>query len=268
MARTISGVGASDVQAVYSGVEGDLWKLVMGEQIHIGGMGSSMDLAQQAGISPGSRGVDLCCCLGAGMRFLLRFAGVQHMTGVDFTPRVLEQAGDLSRGEGLADRVEFRLADVTDTGLPAGRFDFVWGEDAWCYVPDKAKLVAEAARLVRPGGTIAFTDWVEGLTRMTDGEAERFLRFMKLPTFETIAGYAGLLQQAGLCVRTARDTERFAPCVDLYMNMLTMQLGYDALKILGFDQEVFGQIGTEFAFVQQLAHEGKICQALFVAHKN
>ena len=27
---------------------------------------------------------------------------------------------------------------------------------------DKKRLIAEAARLVKPGGTIAFTDWVEG----------------------------------------------------------------------------------------------------------
>ena len=33
--------------------------------------------------------------------------------------------------------------DACETGLPAGEADFVWGEDAWCYVPDKAKLVAE-----------------------------------------------------------------------------------------------------------------------------
>ena len=30
------GIGVADVQAVYDGAEGDLWELVMGEQIHIG----------------------------------------------------------------------------------------------------------------------------------------------------------------------------------------------------------------------------------------
>ena len=40
----------ADVQAVYNGPEGDLWELVMGHQIHIGGFRSSMDLAEKAGI--------------------------------------------------------------------------------------------------------------------------------------------------------------------------------------------------------------------------
>ena len=39
-------IGLSDVQAVYDGPEGKLWKLIMGEQIHAGGFGSSMELAK------------------------------------------------------------------------------------------------------------------------------------------------------------------------------------------------------------------------------
>ena len=64
--QTISGVTLADVQAVYDGAEGDLWELVMGEQIHIGGFVSSMDLAERGDIESGMSGVDLCCCNGAG----------------------------------------------------------------------------------------------------------------------------------------------------------------------------------------------------------
>ena len=48
--KTIKNIGLENVQAVYDGPEGDLWELVMGEQIHIGGFQSSMDLAKRAGI--------------------------------------------------------------------------------------------------------------------------------------------------------------------------------------------------------------------------
>ena len=85
------GIGVADVQAVYDGAEGDLWELVMGEQIHIGGMSASMDLAERASIAAGSEGADLCCCNGAGMRFLVRFRDVGHMTGVDVTERIVRR---------------------------------------------------------------------------------------------------------------------------------------------------------------------------------
>ena len=65
--KTLEKIGLKDVQTVYSGPEGRLWELIMGQQIHIGGFTSSMDLAKKAGIDPGTEGVDLCCCNGAGM---------------------------------------------------------------------------------------------------------------------------------------------------------------------------------------------------------
>jgi len=265
--KTMDNIGLKEVQTVYSGPEGELWELIMGEQIHIGGFVSSMDLAEKAGIGAGMKGVDLCCCNGAGMRFLARFRDVAQMTGVDATKKVVEQGRSRCRQEGLSDKIKFVLADVCDSGLEDASADFVWGEDAWCYVVDKEKLISEAARIVIPGGVIAFTDWIEGEAGLTDAEAERFLTFMKFPNVQDIEGYKNLLKANGCVVIKAEDTGRFGPYVDLYLNMLRLQLTYDALKIIGFDQELMQKMGGEMAFMQQLAHAGKIAQGLFVARK-
>jgi len=265
--KAIKNIGLENVQAVYNGPEGDLWELVMGEQIHIGGFQSSTDLAKRAGIGAGMHGVDLCCCSGAGMRFLVRFCGVESMRGVDATAKVVERGRQRCQAIGLENRISFTLADVGSTGLPAGSADFVWGEDAWCYVVDKTKLIAEAARLVKPGGLIAFTDWVEGPAGLSPQEADRFLTFMKFPNIQDLKGYAELLAGNGCRVLVAEDTGRFAPYVDLYLDMLNKQLTYDALRIIGFDMALMQAMGGEMEFMQQLAHAGKIAQAIFVARK-
>jgi SAM-dependent methyltransferase len=265
--KSVADVGLKDVQAVYSGAEGRLWELVMGQQIHIGGFNSSMDLAERAGIGAGMSGVDLCCCTGAGMRFLVRFRGVQRMHGVDATAAVIETGRRRCEEEGLGERIAFTLADVCSTGLPAARFDFVWGEDAWCYVVDKQRLIAEASRLVKPGGAIAFTDWIEGPAGLAPEEAQRWLRFMKFANVPDLDGYSRLLCEAGCDVVAAEDTGRFAPYVDLYLNMLNMQLTYDALKIIGFDTALMQSLAGEMVFMQGLAHAGKIAQGLFVAKR-
>jgi len=265
--KCIDNVSLRDVQAVYSGPEGQLWELVMGEQIHIGGFASSMDLAEKAGIGAGTNGVDLCCCNGAGMRFLVRFRSVARMEGVDATEKVIEQGFSRCQNEGLSDKIEFTLADVCESGLPDTNADFVWGEDAWCYVVDKEKLISEAARIVKPGGVIAFTDWIEGRAKLTDAEAKRFLTFMKFPNVQDLEGYSDLLAANGCEVTVAEDTGRFAPYVDLYLNMLNKQLTYDALKIIGFDSALMQSMGAEMAFMQELAHAGKVAQGLFVARK-
>jgi len=265
--KSTTKIGLGDVQAVYGGPEGDLWELVMGQQIHIGGFQSSMDLAERAGIGPGMSGVDLCCCNGAGMRFLVRFRGVASMHGVDATPTVVERGRRRCEAEGLSPRICFTLADVCQSGLPGGEADFVWGEDAWCYVVDKQQLIAEAVRLVKPGGVIAMTDWIEGPAGLSDAEAERFLKFMKFPNVQDLDGYAGLLAEGGCEMAACEDTGRFAPYVDLYLNMLNMQLTYDALRIIDFDVALMEALGGEMVFMQELAHAGKIAQGLFVARK-
>ncbi len=70
--KSISGVGLAEVTSLYGSTQGDFMHLIFGQQIHIGGMRASIDLADRAGIGGGLSGVDLCCCNGAGMRFLVR----------------------------------------------------------------------------------------------------------------------------------------------------------------------------------------------------
>ena len=260
-------IGIIQVQNVYSGPEARLWELIMGEQIHMGGFGSSLDLAKTAGIGAGMAGVDLCCCSGAGMRFLVRFCQVAQMRGVDATAAMVELGQKRCAQEGLGRQISFTLAEASATGLPAGGFDFVWGEDAWCYVPDKPKLIAEAVRLVKPGGLIAFTDWVEGPVSLAEAQADWILHFMKFPSLASVADYTTLLSASGCKILAARDTGRFAPCVDLYCDMINKQLTYDALKIVGFDAAVLEELGKGMGRMQTLAHAGSLVQGLFVARK-
>jgi SAM-dependent methyltransferase len=265
--KKLAGIGLRNVQAVYEGAEGDLWELVMGQQIHIGGFASSMDLAEQAGIGQGMSGIDLCCCTGAGMRFLVRFRNVAKMQGVDATEHVVLRGRERCQAEGLADRIDFLVGDACHTGLPDGQADFVWGEDAWCYVVDKDQLVAEAVRLVKPGGIVAFTDWIEGPFGLSEQESERFLKFMKFPNLLNLKNYSDLLTGNGCQILKAEDTNRFAPYVDLYLDMLNMQLTYDALRIIGFDMPLMQAMGDEMKFMRDLAHAGKIAQGIFIAKK-
>jgi ubiquinone/menaquinone biosynthesis C-methylase UbiE len=209
----LDSIALCQIQAVYDGAEGDLWELIMGQQIHVGGMASSQDLAARAGIAADSRGVDLCCCNGAAMRHLLRFNQAAHMPGVDATDTMIERAKARNQPEGFATRTTLVLAKATATGLDEACGDFVWGEDAWCYVADKAALITEAARLIPSGGTIAFTDWVAGPAGLPENDARRFMSFMKFPSLATIDDYRDLLAANGCEVTTAEDTGRYAPCM-------------------------------------------------------
>lgn len=265
--HTVTDIGLADVQTEYGAADGDISRLIMGEQLHVGGLQSTLALAARAEIGAGMAGVDLCCCTGAGMRALVRFCAVERMMGVDATEQVVERGRQACSDEQLDERIDFVVGDACTTGLPAESADFVWGEDAWCYVEDKPALIREAARLLRPGGVVAFTDWVEGPARMSPAEAERLLRFMRFPSILDIDDYRHLLADAGLRVEAAENTGRFAPYLELYRNMITMQLTYDALKAVGFDSARMDALEQERDFVRELAREAKLIQAMLVARK-
>ncbi len=265
--KSITGVGLAEIISVYSGTQGDFMQLLFGQQLHIGGMKASIDLAERAGIGAGLSGVDLCCYNGAGMRFLVRSRNVASMVGVDATEAVVERGRRLTREEGLDDRIRFIHADACQSGLPSASADFVLSEDAWCYVQDKPKLIAETARIVRRGGVIAFTDWVEGPARLTDSEAQRFLGMMTFANVEDIAGYVNLLSGSGCEVSVAEDTGRFASHFELYLNMIEMQLTYDLLRTLAFRTELLETLVDGFRFLGEMARAGKVAQARFVARR-
>lgn len=257
---------AQAVREQYSGSVGALWSVFLGEQLHLGGLASSVDLAAKAGIGAGMKGVDLCCGNGAAARLLVRMMGVEHMTGVDLTESNIRRGLRSCEEEGLADKVDLVVGDACETGLSSASMDFAWGEDAWCYVPDKGRLLGEAARLLKPGGTVAFTDWVEGGTALADEESDRILSFMKFPNMPGIEGYKGLLAENGFDVAVAQDTGRFVPCMELFQNM-AMQFGYDAMKALDFDTEHMAEITEEMNFIRECAAANKIIQAVFVGRK-
>jgi SAM-dependent methyltransferase len=257
----------SDIASIYGGPQGELYSLLMGQQLHVGGMNATIDLAKRADIRPGEHGVDLCCGNGGSMRVLVRFPEVASMIGVDLTPRNVERGQQHCLAEGLSERIRFIVGDACSTGLPSASADFVWGEDAWCYVPRKERLIAEAARVVRSGGRLAFTDWVEGPTEMSSAESERALGLMNFANVQDIPGYVRLLTDSGCEVVLAEDTGRLSSFFDLALQMTEMQFTYDALATVQFRTDVLKIITDNFRFLGDLSREAKMIQARIIARR-
>jgi ubiquinone/menaquinone biosynthesis C-methylase UbiE len=257
----------ADVQVVYEGIQAQIYELFMGQQIHIGGFRSTMELADLARIAAGDRGVELCCGSGASMRALVRFRDVASMVGVEAARAPVERGRRSVENEELSARIRFVIGDASATGLPDEEADFVWGEDAWCYVADKATLIAEAVRLTRPGGVIAFTDWVEGPTELTAEEADHVLQLMTFPSLETIDGYRSLFESQGCDVVAAEDTGRFGQSFKLYAEMLERQFAFDGLEILGFSPELFEILVAELKRLSELGQDRKLAQGRIVARR-
>jgi SAM-dependent methyltransferase len=95
--------------------------------------------------------------LGCGTAYFgawLKRAGARRVVGVDATPAQLETARRMDEEFGLG--LELIEANAEDVPLPDGSFDLVfseYGASIWC---DPALWIAEARRLLRPGGELVF----------------------------------------------------------------------------------------------------------------
>lgn len=131
------------------------------DYLSIGGTSSTDDLAAAAGATAHHRVLDIGCGVGGPALRLAEAFGCR-VTGVDLLESNIEVATASAQRRGLASLAIFTPANATQLPYADNSFDMVWGQDAWCHVPDKTSLVAECFRVLAPKGTVAFTDWLAG----------------------------------------------------------------------------------------------------------
>ncbi len=115
----------------------------------------SAALLDRADLRPGQSAADLGC----GPRGILNLLAERvspggRVVGLDADPAHTAMAAAFAARRGLAG-VEVVTADARHTGLPTGSFDLVHTRTLLINVPEPAEVVAEMARLTRPGGWVA-----------------------------------------------------------------------------------------------------------------
>jgi MPBQ/MSBQ methyltransferase len=99
--------------------------------------------------------VDLGCGLGATARSITRLYPQVRVTGVTIVPWQVEQARRLSNAA-----VEFVEEDYTATSFDSSTFDGAYSLESSCHAPgaDKAALIREAHRILKPGARFVVVD--------------------------------------------------------------------------------------------------------------
>jgi SAM-dependent methyltransferase len=103
--------------------------------------------------------LDLGCGLGATLRSFARRLPHARLSGITLVPWQAEQARALNIAAGCR-RIRIIQGDYENTALPPVSFDGVYALESSCHAhgADKGALLAEAHRLLRPGGRLVVAD--------------------------------------------------------------------------------------------------------------
>jgi ubiquinone/menaquinone biosynthesis C-methylase UbiE len=131
------------------------------DEFHIGGRRATQQLAAAARVRSDWRVLDVGSGLGGSARYLSLECGCT-VTGIDASADWVELAGWLSRRMGMEGRTAFHCGTALALPFPDESFDLVWTEHVQMNIADKARFYSEIARVLRPGGRLAFHDICHG----------------------------------------------------------------------------------------------------------
>jgi SAM-dependent methyltransferase len=215
-------------------------------------------------LSSGKTLLDVACGSGGPVLRIADTTGCS-VVGVDVHEEAIATANSLAAQRGLTDRARFQVADATvQLPLPDASCDAIICIDAINHLPNRQRVLADWARLLKPGGRLLFTDPITVTGPLTNDEiAVRgsigFFLFVPLGYDERV------IEQSGLRLLIKEDVTRNMAEVAERRRTARAPRAADLREIEG-DQVYEGQ-QEFFAVAALIAREGRLSRFLYVAEK-
>ena len=178
------------------------------DEFHVGGRQATMAFAEQFGVRPGMRLLDIGCGLGGAARYFAHEHGCQ-VTGIDLSGEYVDVANALAARVGLDERVSCELGSALALPFDPESFDAAYMFHVGMNIENKAKLFAEVRRVLASSGRFGIYD----VMRLGAGELSYPVPWASGPESSFVAdpaSYRRLLVAAGFEVVKERDRRDFA----------------------------------------------------------
>lgn len=178
------------------------------DEFHVGGRLATIAFAQEFGLRPGMRLLDIGCGLGGAARYFADAHGCQ-VSGIDLSTEYVNVANALAARVGLAGRVSCQAGSALALPFAPGSFDAAYMFHVGMNIEDKSRLFAEVRRVLAPSGLFGIYD----VMRLAHGDLSYPVPWASGSESSFVADaatYQRLLAAAGFEVLKQRDRRDFA----------------------------------------------------------
>ena len=270
--RDVDSIVAS-TQAYYDGPADEIYRTVWGDNIHLGVPCSdkcphpeAMEhtneiMANAVPLGPGVRVLDLGCGYGSSPRYLAANFGCR-VTGINISERELDVARSRATESGLDHLLSFEYGDFHRLQYPGDSFDVVWSQEAFLHAADKAEVLSECRRVLRPGGTLIFSDILVRQDTSNEDRAKIYDR-VQSPDMWDLEDYQFALSALGYRISREEDWSQFVARSYAWVRDQLEEVRETLTPRIGAD--TINRTKEALSFWVDSANSGKIGWALFVA---
>ena len=265
----------SATKAYYDGPADEIYRTVWGDNLHLGVPRSEESshpeamehtneiMAAAAPLGPGVRVLDLGCGYGSTACYLAANFGCE-VTGVNISEKELQLARERSRERCLDHLLSFEYGDFHHLSYLDESYDVVWSQEAFLHAADKMAVLSECRRVLRPAGSLVFTDI---LVRQDTPEEDRARIYdrVKSPDMWDLEDYRNALTRLDLTVTWEED----------WSHHVARSYGWVRDRLQENRESLLSRVGADtidntvaaLSFWVDSAEAGKIGWAFFVAEK-
>jgi len=186
------------------------WQIWGGQDIHIGWYEQPDEaiadasrrtvetMAKRFRAKPGKQQVllDLGAGYGGAARYLADCFGC-HVIALNLSETENQRHRQLNRQAGLEEQIEVIDGDFENIPVPEMAVDYGWSQDAFLHSGRREQVLAEVARVLRPGGELIFTDPMAA-DDCPPGVLDPILQRIHLETLGSPGFYLETCQRLGL----------------------------------------------------------------------
>ncbi|QZH58120.1 class I SAM-dependent methyltransferase [Mycolicibacterium farcinogenes] len=219
-------------------------------------------LLEAAKVSDGQKLLDVGCGFGGTIQQINRTFSGMDLTGLNIDPRQL-QAAEAQAVPVDGNKIGWVEADACRLPFEDNSFDRVLAVECIFHFPSREKFLAEAARVLKPGGYLAVSDFVPTLSFFGKTPFWMVIRTRIAKSYGTLGsvplrGYKSMGKRAGLALEANRNIRKNTlPTYPFILKFCREQGSADAQKVLS--------VGTRW--MKWLSKLGFIQYRVYTFHK-